>query len=388
MADAYICRRGGGSGGDSELVIVGGTTRPAKPTQNMIWVDTDKEITDVVLCAEHTRENLLVSTAVKETINGVDFVVYSDGTILVNGTATDSVYYKVSSTMSLADGDYILSGCPEGGGSTFALYVNGDGIDNIFDYGSGAQLPTNASALRNCRIVIYKGYTANNLIFHPRISRSSESGDMYESLEEVDEGAVWVTLANSGRIKVVSPVGGDWITIYPISAKQYVNGAWVDRAAKSYQNGAWVDWFTYFLNGDSTFEEITGGWESYKHTDGYSLGTAAFGSYGLSIEADNGYAVCVATKGKISLKNSTKILVSVESAVITQPSTFCLYLSDAKMTSANTDTGYVAKFQLMSGLNEIAIPAGVSNGVYYLSVGLYTYSTGKQTITIDSVSLR
>ena len=31
------------------------------------------------------------------------------------------------------------------------------------------------------------------------------------------------------------------ITVYPVSVKQYINGAWADKIAKAYQNGAWVD---------------------------------------------------------------------------------------------------------------------------------------------------
>lgn len=58
-------------------------------------------------------------------------------------------------------------------------------------------------------------------------------------------GMVWVIIGDSGDIKVASPVGGDWITVYPISAKQYISGAWVDKTAKSYQNGEWVDWIRY-----------------------------------------------------------------------------------------------------------------------------------------------
>lgn len=41
---------GGGSGG-SELVIVNGTIRPTKPTHNMLWLKTDRDITNCVLSA-------------------------------------------------------------------------------------------------------------------------------------------------------------------------------------------------------------------------------------------------------------------------------------------------------------------------------------------------
>lgn len=76
------------------------------------------------------------------------------------------------------------------------------------------------------------------------------------------EGMAWVSIGDSGSVKMVSPVGGDWITVYPLSAMQYVGGAWVDVNAMSYQYGEWVEWFPagalYWEGNERT--SITGGW--------------------------------------------------------------------------------------------------------------------------------
>lgn len=53
------------------------------------------------------------------------------------------------------------------------------------------------------------------------------------------------------------------ITVYPLSARQYVSGAWVDKVAKSYQGGKWVDWWSgqlYELGNEHTI--VTGGWQA------------------------------------------------------------------------------------------------------------------------------
>ena len=47
---------GGGGAGFAELTIVGGTFRPAKATQNMIWINTDVEITAYALAATTPEE--------------------------------------------------------------------------------------------------------------------------------------------------------------------------------------------------------------------------------------------------------------------------------------------------------------------------------------------
>lgn len=54
-------------------------------------------------------------------------------------------------------------------------------------------------------------------------------------------GMVWITTCKSSTAPF-NALKKNNITVYPISAKQYVSGKWVDKTAKSYQNGAWVEW--------------------------------------------------------------------------------------------------------------------------------------------------
>lgn len=58
--------------------------------------------------------------------------------------------------------------------------------------------------------------------------------------DNLAEGNVWISTGTS------SPVGfnalkKNGITVYPLSAKQYINGAWIYKESKMYQNGVWVD---------------------------------------------------------------------------------------------------------------------------------------------------
>ena len=63
--------------------------------------------------------------------------------------------------------------------------------------------------------------------------------------------------------------------VYPISAKQYIGGAWVDKTAKIWQGGAWVDWWDGTLYyASNAYEEITGGWTN----SGYTFNGIACGS--------------------------------------------------------------------------------------------------------------
>ena len=70
------------------------------------------------------------------------------------------------------------------------------------------------------------------------------------------EGMVWISVGKSSHVEF-NALKKNGIQVYPISAKQYVDGAWVDKTAKSYQNGAWVDW-SFWIVSDGDIKEPPG----------------------------------------------------------------------------------------------------------------------------------
>ena len=75
------------------------------------------------------------------------------------------------------------------------------------------------------------------------------------------DGDVWITYSTSGN--VLNILKQDSMMIAPISAKQYISGAWVDQTVKSYQNGAWVDWVTFLYNNGDECLDFSGGFNTY-----------------------------------------------------------------------------------------------------------------------------
>lgn len=61
-----------------------------------------------------------------------------------------------------------------------------------------------------------------------------------------EEGKVWFPVGTSSPV-AFNALKKNAIQVCPISAKQYVGGAWVYKEAKSYQNGAWGDWWYYIF---------------------------------------------------------------------------------------------------------------------------------------------
>ena len=73
-----------------------------------------------------------------------------------------------------------------------------------------------------------------------------------------EAGMVWIAVGTSSTVEF-NALKKNGIQVYPISAKQYIGGAWVDKTAKSYQGGEWVEWVTYLYKSGDECTDITGG---------------------------------------------------------------------------------------------------------------------------------
>ena len=120
-------------------------------------------------------KNKLENTATTTSRNGLDFTVYPDGSVLVYGTATASTELVLTYDAVPTEGDYIITGCPEGGTSTtywlnYKVTING--VSNWRqEYGSGRT--ENNATIQNVGIYIYNGAVIDNLMFYPMIREST-----------------------------------------------------------------------------------------------------------------------------------------------------------------------------------------------------------------------
>lgn len=131
------------------------------------------------VCEQETTsgKNKLPNNAVSKTLNGVTFTKNSDGTVVVNGTATTSCFYNIISDnkVPITTTNLILSGCPLGGtSSSYRLRATYTDTSYSEDIGSSIKLK-DEKVLQIVTIVITNGTTCNNLIFKPMIS--SDGGE-------------------------------------------------------------------------------------------------------------------------------------------------------------------------------------------------------------------
>lgn len=135
---------------------------------------------------QETREgyNLLdMTTLVNPSYinNGITLSKVEEG-ILVNGTATSTAIFELTTHIKYPEGDYRLSGCPEGGEeATYRLdvFLN-KGAEVYVDIGDGVNFHVDNDMTVIARIRINEGTTVNNLLFKPMIVKGTENKE-YQS---------------------------------------------------------------------------------------------------------------------------------------------------------------------------------------------------------------
>lgn len=141
-------------------------------------------------------------------------------------------------------------------------------------------------------------------------------------------GMVWILTDRSSGVEF-NALKKNGIQVYPISAKQYISGSWVDKTAKSYQGGEWVNWAVFLYNAGNEYESITGGWQArawsgtVNHTPKIPTITKDDGGITISCNntaSDQAFSGVVETIKDIDLTNRSKIIVHVKNFYVSKAS--------------------------------------------------------------------
>lgn len=133
-----------------------------------------------------------------------------------------------------------------------------------------------------------------------------------EAPEKPSEGSVWFLTGTSSEVSF-NALKKNGLQIYPISAKQYIGGEWVEKSVKSYQGGAWVEWIStvYLYNTGDECTDITGGWvaKALKRPDQGSAAepTVTKNTDNLFIKGKASNGGVVHTQNKINLSGKKKL---------------------------------------------------------------------------------
>lgn len=155
-----------------------GNYAPYAKTNQEITERGNKGLYDYV--NELGAKNYLKNVAQTRTQDGITFTVNSDGSIVVNGTATANTQIGIAHGLGLnPNNTYILSGCPIRNNSVlnYALMYFGDGT-TVSDVGDG-EIKITPLANDHVNLWIKEGYTADDLTFYPMIRLASIEDDTY-----------------------------------------------------------------------------------------------------------------------------------------------------------------------------------------------------------------
>lgn len=179
------------------------------------------------------------------------------------------------------------------------------------------------------------------------ITTNKITGWMFAAADPAEpvEGMVYITTGTDSDI-AFNALKKNGIQVYPLSAKQYVSGAWVDVTAMSYQGGEWQNWVTYLYNEGDKCSDITGGWVKKgdyvsvtENADSMKIESAAYANTGW-----------YHTKNKIDLSNYSTMTFDGIINVIDVDTETIFGVNDT-MEEYNSD--YIAKYYASKNSNGI-----------------------------------
>lgn len=132
-------------------------------------------------------KNLLNNEANTFSLKGVTFTINKDKSILLSGTATETIYWNNGKLSANLDNDkiYTLSGCPSGGGlSKYYMYLYNESF-SLNDTGNGVTNMSKVTKKVVFGIAIFSGVNVNGLVFKPQLEIGTTATDYqpYQGLE-------------------------------------------------------------------------------------------------------------------------------------------------------------------------------------------------------------
>jgi hypothetical protein len=229
-----------GAGGANPLNFkVVGNPQPQNPKENTIWVDTDVDITTYHFSSEPISTNLDLSNFTNANDvasgfgdNGANFygslpIMWSK-TYLFKIKLIAGVTYKLDST-----------GFGYGRIGAFRKPIRDD--NNLIRI-EGAD--PQALLDKNRRYSIFTPIETTDAYFYyctdAYNTGSNPAFSVFFALYLVGN-PIWITTGTSSHA-AFNALKKNTLQVYPISAKQYIGVAWVDKTAKIYQDDEWTNW--------------------------------------------------------------------------------------------------------------------------------------------------
>lgn len=389
-----------------------GNPQPANPKENTIWVNTSTKVTswDFSASEPHRRsgnKNLIVYPYLETTItrNGITFTDNKNGTITVSGTANANTIFYVASKgqpdgeILLEPGTYTLSQGQNRNGWALIMFYSYDNWKTETQFNTNVNESKKSIVLdKPARVRVTIWVASGTTISGVKISPQLEKGSVATSFVKGDAtGQVWIETGTSSPV-AFNALKKNGIEVYPISASQYISGAWVDKTAKTYQGGAWVNWMRMLFNNGNQYADITGGWI------GYTANTAGSNQVCPTITIKDG--VLTATMSNVS-NNRHGIVATSKAIDVTRDKTLHFTIVESNCDDNDTDNDYTGKqcigvFSIKGGTATVMAKQSLRNsdsgkefnidisqlsGSYFVGLQLTRVASGTAYMKINNVYL-
>ena len=212
--------------------------------------------------------------------------------------------------------------------------------------------------------------------------------------ESMNDGEVWIVTGDDSSVAFDIVEGAE---IYPLSVKQYVSDAWVNKTAMSYQNGEWVNWVFYLFIKGNEHTELTGGWVSLS-PGGYIETIPVTGPtfekeniLKISTTGNSTHAVKGAfrTSNKIDFTDINTIEFNIIDANIETEYGFIMFglHSTDYMNESDLIAGSLCYGSNVPQLGSLKVSTENITGNYYVSIAIYGWISTSVSITVDEIRI-
>lgn len=200
------------------------------------------------------------------------------------------------------------------------------------------------------------------------------------------EGTVWISTGTSSTVEF-NALKKNGIQVYPISAKQYISGAWANVTAKSYHGGAWKEWIQYIYNKGDQFTDITGGFTTIPKSGTYWDGSpqVSYNADHIAFSGSSGasYVSYTSTVNMIDLTNIKTVVINVASFTggdYTHGRIAATKTRDSQ-NSIHGNAAALKQFEI-TDTGEIELDVSSLSGDYYIAFGASFQSNDAGTLKV------
>ena len=352
MGEAYIVRRGGGA--DLNFRVLNGTSAPANPKENDIWVNTSADVTAWAFSAEEpysSESTVNCSTGKDATYIAADGAeAYYPASVVTEYIALPAGTAKITVNNS----DLVTENMYH------AFYTANKTLISTVERKKGSttyQVPSGAVYVR---LTVYNSRDPMNFV----------------ATIGMGSGFVWFKTAATSTV-TFDALKKNAIEVRPVGAVQWLNGKWTDLTAKIYQNGAWVI-FSKFVIFDGSNGISLGTWSKVQS------GALTVNANSVRLAADQYNIVAAINDYGVDVTSYKTLTVNV-TAFLKAGSQSTHNLVGLSATPTSTDAwGFVAS-TAVNGVGKYTLDISALTGVHYFKFSNHRYESPSTYLEINYV---